>query len=267
MSLVTDTVVSLDPGSGQIEDKVSVGVDPVAIATADGAIWVANRYDGTVSKIAPRSPGQGQVADVIHGVGHGPISIAAVNGDVWVAGDGALSRIDSSNDQVVKRVPLGNPPQALAGTPAGVYVAVRSSGMEHRGGTLRVREPAPDYLDPALAYTPWTWSILSLTSDGLVGFRRVGGIEGVQPVPDLAVALRRPPTTAARTPSACVRECGIRQASSCSRPTSAPQSSAFSSRGPRLRPRATSWISSAPTAAGPAGAAISRGGLSAERER
>ncbi len=192
VSPATDTVVSLDPGSGQIEDKVSVGVDPVAIATAAGAIWVANRYDGTVSKIAPRAPGQGQVADVIHGVGHGPISIAAVNGDVWVAGDGTLSRIDSSNDQVVKRVPLGNPPQALAGTPAGIYVAVRSSGVEHRGGTLRVREPAPDYLDPALAYTPWTWSILSLTSDGLVGFRRVGGIEGVQPVPDIAVALPTP---------------------------------------------------------------------------
>jgi peptide/nickel transport system substrate-binding protein len=198
VSPATDTVVSLDPGSGQIEDRVSVGVDPVAIAAAHGAIWVANRYDSTVSKIAPRSPGQAQIADVIHGVGHGPISLAAVNGDVWVAGDGTLSRIDSSNDQVVAHLPFGNPPEALAGTATGVYVAVRSSGMEHRGGTLRVREPAPDSLDPALAYSPWTWSILSMTSDGLVGFRRVGGIEGVQPVPDLAVALPTP-TDAGRT--------------------------------------------------------------------
>ncbi|MGH2977783.1 MAG: adenylate/guanylate cyclase domain-containing protein [Gaiellaceae bacterium] len=110
VSPATDTVVSLDPGSGQIEDKVSVGVDPVAIAAANGAIWVANRYDSTVSKIAPRSPGQAQIADVIHGVGHGPISLAAVNGDVWVAGDGTLSRIDSSNDQVVAHLPFGNPP-------------------------------------------------------------------------------------------------------------------------------------------------------------
>ncbi|MGH3055814.1 MAG: ABC transporter substrate-binding protein, partial [Gaiellaceae bacterium] len=198
VSPATDTVVSLDPGSGQIEDRVSVGVDPAAITAAQGAIWVANRYDGTVSKIAPRSPGQAQVADVIQRVGHGPISIATVKEDVWVAGDGSLSRIDTSNDQVVKRLPLGNPPQALAGTPAGIYVAVRSSGVEHRGGTLRVREPAPDFLDPALAYTPWTCSILSLTNDGLVGFRRVGGIEGVQPVPDLAVALPTP-TDAGRT--------------------------------------------------------------------
>ncbi len=198
VSPATDTVVSLDPGSGQIEDKVSVGVDPVAIAAADGAIWVANRYDGTVSKIAPREPGQAQVADVIHDVGRGPIAIAAVNGDVWVAGDGTLSRINSSHDQVSKQVPLGNPPQALAGTPAGLYVAVRSSGMEHRGGTLRVQEPPPDYVDPALAYTPWAWSILAMTTDGLVGFRRVGGIEGVQPVPDLAVALPTP-TDSGRT--------------------------------------------------------------------
>ncbi|HKD95017.1 MAG TPA: adenylate/guanylate cyclase domain-containing protein, partial [Gaiellaceae bacterium] len=187
VSPTTDTVVSLDPGSGQIEDKVSVGVDPVAIAAADGAIWVANHYDGTVTKITPNLPGQARLADVIHGVGHEPISIAAVNGDLWVAADGGLSRIDPSNDQVVKQVPLANPPQALAGTAAGIYVAVRSSGLEHRGGTLRVLEPPPDYLDPALAYAPWSWSLLSMTYDGLVGYRRVGGIEGVQPVPDLAV--------------------------------------------------------------------------------
>jgi peptide/nickel transport system substrate-binding protein len=36
------------------------------------------------------------------------------------------------------------------------------------------------------------WAILAMTNDGLVGFRRVGGIEGVQLVPDLAIALPRP---------------------------------------------------------------------------
>jgi ABC-type transport system substrate-binding protein/class 3 adenylate cyclase len=195
----TGTVVSLDPGSGKIEDTVHVGVDPVAIAAGDDAIWVANRDNGTVTKIAPRSPTQAYASDVVT-VGRGPISIATVPGGVWVANGaaGTLSRIDPATDTVVKTIPVANPPQALAGTAAGIYVAVRSSGVEHRGGTLRVRETAPDFVDPALAYTPWAWNILSMTNDGLVGFRRVGGIEGVQPVPDLAVSLPAP-TDAGRT--------------------------------------------------------------------
>ena len=205
----TGTVVSLDPGSGKIEDTVHVGVDPVAIAAGDHAIWVANRDNGTVTKIAPQSPTQAYAKDVVT-VGGAPISIATVPGGVWVANGaaGTLMRIDPATDTVVKTISVVNPPQALAATPAGVYVAVRSSGVEHRGGTLRVREPAPDYLEPAQAYTPWAWGILAMTNDGLVGFRRVGGIEGVQPVPDLAISLPTP-TDAGRTYTFRLRK-GIR---------------------------------------------------------
>jgi len=101
-------------------------------------------------------------------------------------------RIDPSTGQPVKSVNLGNPPQALAGTDKELYVAVSSSGVEHRGGTLRVRLGVPDFLDPALTYSPYSWTIVAMTNDGLVGYRRVGGIEGVQLVPDLAVSLPIP---------------------------------------------------------------------------
>jgi peptide/nickel transport system substrate-binding protein len=190
----TGMVVSLAPGSGQILDQVTgVGVDPVAIADGDGAIWVANRDGGTVAKIAPRSPGQAQLADVVT-IERGPISIASAPGGVWVANGAArtLTRIDPSGDEIDKTIALANPPQALAATDQGLYVAVRSSGEEHRGGTLRVHQAAPDSLDPALSYFDGAWRILAMTNDGLVGFRRVGGIEGVQLVPDLAVSLPTP---------------------------------------------------------------------------
>jgi peptide/nickel transport system substrate-binding protein len=189
----TGTVVSLYPGSGQIADRVSSLVDPVAIAAGDGAIWVANRDGGKVAKILPRSPGQAQLNDLVS-VGPGPISVAVVRGGVWVANgaDGTLMRIDPSKDEVVKTVVLGNPPQALAGTDQQLYVAVRSSEMEHRGGTLHVRQTAPGTLDPAAGITPWAFSILAMTNDGLVGLHRVGGIEGVQLVPNLAKTLPIP---------------------------------------------------------------------------
>jgi len=185
-----NNVVSLDPSSGQIDDTIPVGVDPVAIAAGDGAVWVANRADGTISKISPQEPAR---LAFTRPVGPEPVSIAAVQGGVWVGrADGSLMQIDASTGDVVKTRNLGNPPQALAGTDKELDVAVRSSGLEHRGGTLRVRLGPPDSLDPALAYSPFSWTIMAMTNDGLVGLRRVGGIEGVQLVPDLAVSLPVP---------------------------------------------------------------------------
>jgi hypothetical protein len=34
-----------------------------------------------------------------------------------------------------------------------------------------------------------TWSMLTMTNDGLVAFRKGGGVQGIQLVPDLAVSL------------------------------------------------------------------------------
>jgi YVTN family beta-propeller protein len=190
-------VASLDPASGDVVDRIGVGVDPDAIAVGLRAVWVANRADDTVSRIDPSPPAH--VASAVP-VGRAPNSLAVAGGGVWVAngGDGTLMRIDAAKGRVVKTVHLGDRPQGLAASPAGLYAAVRSSGAEHRGGTLRVVQGAPDSVDPAVAYSAEAWAILMMTNDGLVGFRRVGGIEGVQVVPDLATALPMP-TAGGRT--------------------------------------------------------------------
>ena len=189
-------VIRLEPGGDST--SISVGNDPHAITAAAGAIWVTNRQDGTVSKIDPRAQA---VIDTIR-VGHAPNAIAAGGTDVWVANgrDGTLSEIDPKTDIVVKTVSLSNPPQGLASAGSELYVSVRSSGAANRGGTLHVYiggGPA-DYLDPAYAYSPTSWYALTITNDGLVGFRRVGGAEGTQLVPDLATAIPTP-TAGGRT--------------------------------------------------------------------
>jgi peptide/nickel transport system substrate-binding protein len=180
-------VVVLDPASGRVLNEIGVGVDPTAIAVGGQAVWVTNRADGTVSKIEPRT---GAVIGTT-AVGRGPTGIAAGPDAVWVAnaGDGTLSEVDPSTVKVVKSVPLGNPPRDVVGSPQGVYVTVGSSGTEHRGGNLVVAGYEPDFIDPALVYTGLTWSILTMTNDGLVAFRKVGGVQGIQLVPDLAVSL------------------------------------------------------------------------------
>jgi YVTN family beta-propeller protein len=182
------SVLALDPKTGDVLDRIGVGVDPGGVATGAGAVWVVNRSDGTLGRIDPSA---GDVTDTIN-VGRSPEAVAVGADAVWVSNSasGTLSKIDPGRVRVVKTIRLTNSPRGLAVTPNGVYVAVRSTGLSHRGGTVRVGSNAPfDFIDPALAYSPMTWSILSNTNDGLVGFRRVGGIQGVELVPDLAVSL------------------------------------------------------------------------------
>jgi peptide/nickel transport system substrate-binding protein len=171
--------------------RIGVGVDPDAVAVGAGGVWVANRADGTVSKFDPRA---GAVTDTVR-VGRGPAGIAAGPQGVWVANraDGTISRIDPSSGETQTTVRLDNPPRGVALSPHRVYVAVRSAGGEHRGGTLRALAPySVDSIDPALSPAPGGWSVLIMTNDGLVGFRRVGGVQGAQLVPDLAVSLPTP---------------------------------------------------------------------------
>jgi YVTN family beta-propeller protein len=115
-------------------------------------VWVANRGSGTVSQITPAA---GAVTDTIT-VATPPKGIAVGGGSVWVANgvDGTLSQIDARRQPavVVKTTKLANPPQGIAVSGNGVYVAVRSTGREHRGGTLTATVGQPiDFIDPALA--------------------------------------------------------------------------------------------------------------------
>jgi peptide/nickel transport system substrate-binding protein len=185
------SLIVLDPRTGEVQDRIGVGAEATAVTVGAGAVWVVNRADGTVSKIDPQAH---KVLDVVP-VGRSPEAIAAGARGVWVAnaGDGTLSHIDPASDNVVKTVRLKNTPEGLAVTPDGVYVAVRTTGREHRGGTLVVlADFGIGSIDPALTQAPDGWSILTMTNDGLVGFRRVGGVEGVELVPDLAVSLPTP---------------------------------------------------------------------------
>jgi peptide/nickel transport system substrate-binding protein len=48
------------------------------------------------------------------------------------------------------------------------------------------------HIDPATSYDPGGWSVLGATNDGLVSFKRAGGEDGTQLVPDLAASLPTP---------------------------------------------------------------------------
>ena len=184
-------VARIDPATGNVVQTIPVGNGPAGLAFGSESAWVANGLDGTVSRI---DPGTNSVRAVIP-VGNGPISVAVGPDGVWVSNQfgGTLARIDPRTNEVVQRIGVGNRPQGVAISGEDVLVAVRQSGVGHRGGTLAFRmNRSPGTIDTAIAYDSTAWTILRMTNDGLVATNQASGLAGTQLVPDLAVSLPTP---------------------------------------------------------------------------
>ncbi len=192
MSSPGNSVTRIGVHSGTVLSPIGVGNGPTAIAVGDGAVWVTNGLDGTLYRIDPKD---GSVSVIP--VGGSPSGVAAGAGSVWVSDRraGTISRVDPSAARVAKTVRTGNQPQELALSGQALYVAVKASGVAHRGGTLTVfpiDQSAFSSIDPARAYSDDASSALSMTNDGLVTFQRVGGSDGTRLVPDLATSIPVP---------------------------------------------------------------------------
>jgi class 3 adenylate cyclase/streptogramin lyase len=74
------TLSKLDPQSTAVTSTFSVGRGPSGVAVGEGAVWVANSLDGTVSRVDE----SGAPARRIR-VGHSPGGIAAEYGGVWTS--------------------------------------------------------------------------------------------------------------------------------------------------------------------------------------
>jgi YVTN family beta-propeller protein len=176
------SLTELDPRSGKPIFTVSVGHGPAAVAVGDdGAIWVANSLDQTVSRIDPAA---GAVAATIP-VGDEPVALAVSGDSVWVANEysSSVSRIDARRNAVVGTSAVGGGPTALAAAAGRLWVGTRALD-EHHGGTLVLLHTRPLSLDPALQGDLPPQQSNGLTYDALLAAIPVGGTE--QLVPDLA---------------------------------------------------------------------------------
>jgi len=190
-----NTVARISPSSNAVVRPIPVGNGPKAIAVGAGAVWVANSLDGTVSRIDPASDAVVGLAEV----GDGASAVAVGPDGVWAASEleGTVTRIDPQATRVVRTIQVGSAPAGAAVTNDGLWVTTRGTPTSHRGGTLKVTaagtfgiaslDPAlwrPDYLIHAQS--------LGMTNDGLVGNKRVGGLDGSTIVADLAASVPRP---------------------------------------------------------------------------
>jgi peptide/nickel transport system substrate-binding protein len=182
-----NSVTRISARSGTVLPSIEVGNEPSAIAVGGPFVWVANRLDGTLSRIDPATA----TAKVIP-AGEGLVGVAANDSAVWLSNErtGTLSQIDRDGT-VRRKVTTGNRPGGLSLAGAMLYVAVRTSGLAHRGGTLRV-VTTPFPIDPATLYDLIGWAAMGVTNDGLLRFERVGGTNAPRPVADLATSVPTP---------------------------------------------------------------------------
>ena len=189
----TGELLRVDPGDDRLSQTFAIGQGPAGVAVGAGCVWVAGT-GGTLTRLDPRT---GKVRTTK--VGGAPADVVYSGGAVWVANSmsGGVSRIDPRTG-ATQLVHLGNEPTDLAAAGNHLWATVLPSLASHRGGTLTViaqlppDEGAQPPTDPAVAYYMWAWQMLSMTNDGLVGYRRAGGLAGDQLVPDLATALPAP---------------------------------------------------------------------------
>ncbi|MDP9336609.1 MAG: ABC transporter substrate-binding protein, partial [Actinomycetota bacterium] len=100
-----DTVSRIDPLTRAVVQTIAVGSSPSGITTGNGAVWVSNSLDGTVSRIDPET---NTVAQKPIPVGNGPVGIAYAAHSVWVAntGDDTITKINADSGMPTKTLPI-----------------------------------------------------------------------------------------------------------------------------------------------------------------
>ncbi|HEY7198057.1 MAG TPA: ABC transporter substrate-binding protein [Gaiellaceae bacterium] len=183
------TVTEIDPRAGRVVGTTPVVVGGTALATGFGAIWIADPPADAVIRLDPRNPAALRQVRVPGGPG----AVAVAGGSVWAGtASGMLYRISPDDLTVESSHDVSAPVTGLAGEGDRLFATAQAPFDTHRGGTLNVVGSGIESLDPAVAYSTPDWSVLSITNDGLVGFRRVGGATGSLLVPDLATAIPEP---------------------------------------------------------------------------
>jgi class 3 adenylate cyclase/DNA-binding beta-propeller fold protein YncE len=121
-----ETVSRVDLRSRKVASRIPVGKTPIFDTFGEGALWVANYDDDTVSVVSAGSPG----AQTIRlGGGCGPLGIATGFGSTWVVcyWTHELVRIDARTRRIVSHIPIGAGPLGVSAGSGAVWVTNRDS--------------------------------------------------------------------------------------------------------------------------------------------
>jgi YVTN family beta-propeller protein len=118
-----NTVTMFSPVTDRKLFDFNVGLAPSGVAVGGGAVWAADTGSNAVSRIDPRSRSVTTIP-----VGRAPVGIAYGEGGIWVANskDGTVSRIDAETGKVIKTIKVGGRPVGVAAGAGLVWVTVQA---------------------------------------------------------------------------------------------------------------------------------------------
>jgi YVTN family beta-propeller protein len=108
----------------------NAGGSPTELAVGEGAIWVTNNDEGTVTRVDPTTNDVIATIDV----GPNPSDITVGAGAVWVAneGDGTVSRIDPASDQMVAAIDAGEGLSGVSASKNAIWITNKDNGTVTR---------------------------------------------------------------------------------------------------------------------------------------
>jgi YVTN family beta-propeller protein len=115
-----NVVAALDPASGAIKMAIRVGAGPSAIGVNGGTVWVANKVDGTVEKVDPKT---GKVTSA--GTATNATGLSIGEGFAWVLGGFPTSVVYSfalSGGNQGTKIELGTNSEDIAAGEGSVWV-------------------------------------------------------------------------------------------------------------------------------------------------
>ncbi len=140
-------VLRIDPASGKILKRISIGARVFNLAAAPGAVWGIANLTNTAARIDTRT---GRVTASVP-VGNGPYDIEWGFGSAWVSNalDGTVSRI--TGKKVVKTLKVGVEPNGLSAIGSYLWVT------DHTAGKLLRLDPRTNRVTGTVSLSGADW--------------------------------------------------------------------------------------------------------------
>ncbi len=134
-------VQRIDPRTNKLVATTRLGSSPASVAAGEGAVWVTDERDSSISRIDPKTNSVTAKASAGPAAG-GPSYVVAGEGSVWVSntGGGGLTRFDAGTLTNLGTLPLGSTDSFNCGPVAagegGIWVYASSALYRATGDNL-----------------------------------------------------------------------------------------------------------------------------------